>query len=315
MSKKNFHVPVLLKEVIESLKIKKKGIYIDCTFGAGGHSKNILKKIGKNGFLYSLDKDPDSKKFSKKIKNKNFKFINDSFENLIKYAKKFNIKKKVNGILLDLGFSTNQIKNKKRGFSFIKNGPLDMRYNQTYGKSAKTWINTSSEKKIFKVIKKFGQEKFAKKISRSIVECRKKKKIEKTLELSNIINKIVYKKKNKKNPSTKTFRAIRIYINKELQCIKKILKDSLKILSNGGKLLVISFNSLEDKIVKYFMKLNSVDTKIPNKLPMTYKEIKNLNSKKKLKIFKKILPKKEEIKKNIKSRSAILRIAEIKKNN
>ncbi|WP_343184176.1 16S rRNA (cytosine(1402)-N(4))-methyltransferase RsmH [Buchnera aphidicola (Ceratovacuna keduensis)] len=313
MSKKNYHIPVLLKEVIKYLKIKKNGIYVDCTFGSGGHSKNILKKIGKHGFLYSLDKDPYSINFSKKIKNKNFKFINDSFENFIKYAKKFNIIKKIDGIILDLGFSTNQIKNKKRGFSFVLNGPLDMRYNQKYGISAKEWINNSNKKNIFEVIKKFGQEKFASKISKSIVEYRKKKKIEKTVELSNIINKIVYKKNKKINPSTKTFQAIRIYINKELKCIKKILKDSLKILSYKGKLLVISFNSLEDKIIKYFMKCNSKDIKIPNKLPITNEELKKINSKKKLKILKKIFPSKKEIKKNIRSRSAILRVAELKK--
>ncbi|WP_343154924.1 16S rRNA (cytosine(1402)-N(4))-methyltransferase RsmH [Buchnera aphidicola (Pseudoregma panicola)] len=313
MSKKNYHIPVLLKEIIQNLKIKKNGIYVDCTFGSGGHSKNILKKIGKHGFLYSLDKDPYSINFSKKIKNKNFKFINDSFENLIKYAKKFNIIKKIDGIILDLGFSTNQIKNKKRGFSFNLNGTLDMRYNQKYGISAKKWINNSNKKNIFKVIKKFGQEKFASKISKAIVKYREKKKIEKTLELSEIINKIVYKKNRKINPSTKTFQAIRIYINKELKCIKKILKDSLKILSYKGKLLVISFNSLEDRIVKYFMKSNSKNINIPHKLPITYKKIKYLDEKKKLKIFKKILPSKKEVKKNIRSRSAILRIAELKR--
>ncbi|WP_343190085.1 16S rRNA (cytosine(1402)-N(4))-methyltransferase RsmH [Buchnera aphidicola (Astegopteryx bambusae)] len=312
MLKKNNHIPVLLKEVIKFLKIKENGIYIDCTFGLGGHSKHILKKIGKNGYLYAIDKDPISTKFAKQIKNKNFMFINDSFKNLIFHTNKLNITKKVNGILLDLGFSNNQIKDKERGFSFMLNGPLDMRFNQTTGKSAKDWINESDEKEIFKIIKKFGQEKFAKKIAKSIVNYRKKKKIVNTLELSKIIKKNVNIKNRKKNPATKTFQAIRIHINKELKCIKKILKDSLKILSNGGRLLIISFNSLEDKIIKNFMKKNSKNVEIPNKLPITNKEIEYLNSKKKLKLLKKILPSKKEINKNIKSRSAILRIAELK---
>ncbi|WP_343189225.1 16S rRNA (cytosine(1402)-N(4))-methyltransferase RsmH [Buchnera aphidicola (Chaitoregma tattakana)] len=309
--KENNHIPVLLKEVIKFLKIKKNGIYIDCTFGTGGHSKQILKRIGKNGFLYSLDKDPSTIKYSKKIISKNFKFINDSFKNLFKYTKKFKINKKVDGILLDLGFSNNQIKNPNRGFSFMLDGPLDMRFNQKRGITAQTWINSSNANEIQNVIKKFGQEKFSKQISKNIVKYRKKKKIKSTLELSNIINKSIYKKNRKRNPSTKTFQAIRIHINKELKNIKKILEDSLKILSVTGRLLVISFNSLEDKIVKKFMKINSTKMFIPSKLPITNTEINILNKGRRLKIFKKIKPSNIEINKNVKSRSAILRIAEL----
>ncbi|WP_343188353.1 16S rRNA (cytosine(1402)-N(4))-methyltransferase RsmH [Buchnera aphidicola (Ceratoglyphina bambusae)] len=307
------HVSVLLKEVIKNLKIKKNGIYIDCTFGLGGHSKNILKKIKKNGFLYSFDKDPNTLKFSKKIENKNFHFINDSFENLLKYTKKFNITKKVNGILLDLGISKNQIYDKKRGFSFTLDGPLDMRINQNIGISAEEWINKSSEKDICKILKKFGEERFSKNIAKSIIKHRRKKKIKRTLELSKIINNVISNKNRKKNPSTRSFQAIRIYINKELKSIKKILKDSLKILAPNGRLLVISFNSLEDKIIKKFMKENSMNLNIPIKLPITNKEVKKLNYNKQLKILKKIKPKKKEIKKNPSSRSAILRVAILKK--
>ncbi|CAL4320253.1 Ribosomal RNA small subunit methyltransferase H [Buchnera aphidicola (Periphyllus testudinaceus)] len=307
------HIPVLLKQSIKNLNIKKNGIYIDATFGSGGHSKEILKKIGKKGILYSIDRDPESIKIAKNIKDSRFHIIHGLFSNIHEYCKKYNILKKINGVILDLGISSIQLNNSNRGFSFKNNGPLDMRMNQKIGIPASKWLMKTTQKKIFTILKKYGEERYSKKISVSIIKNRKIKPILYTHQLKKIISKsIPYQKKHS---SRRSFQAIRIYLNNELNELKKFLKNVLKILSPNGKLCIISFHSLEDRIVKKFMFKNS--RKIPNlpsSIPLTEKELLKINKKKcKLKIYKKIFPNKKEILKNIRSRSAILRIAKLKK--
>ncbi|AWH90769.1 16S rRNA (cytosine(1402)-N(4))-methyltransferase [Buchnera aphidicola (Melanaphis sacchari)] len=310
MNLKIKHIAVMKKEVIESLKIKKDGIYIDSTFGMGGHSSLILEKIGKRGKLYSFDKDPYSVFIGKKIQDKRFSILHENFSNILNYTQYNNIAGKVNGILFDLGISSLQIENKQRGFSFKKNGPLDMRMNQNSGISAADWLSKSSIDEISYVLKKFGEERFSKKIAYSIKNYQKKQKIKNTFELVNIIKKSIPYNKFK-HSAKRTFQAIRIYINQELKEIQIGLENSLKILKPGGRLLVISFHSLEDRIVKHFMLKNSQKAIVPYSMPITEKKINQLK-KCKIKIIDRILPTHQEIIENPRSRSSILRIAELK---
>ncbi|MGD6858433.1 MAG: 16S rRNA (cytosine(1402)-N(4))-methyltransferase RsmH [Enterobacteriaceae bacterium] len=289
------HIPVLFKELINVLNIKKNGIYVDCTFGAGGHSFGILSMLGKNGKLFIIDRDEKSIKLAKKkIKDERVFIINDTFSNIMHYVYKYNIFKKVNGIILDLGVSSDQLNNPKRGFSFMKNGPIDMRMNNKVGVSAKKWIKNASLNNLENVIKYLGEEKHYKKISKSIFNNFKKKKINTTIELSNIIKKATKKYKNKKkiHPATKTFRAIRMYINDELNELNKILNNIKHILSKRGKILIITFNSLEARIIKNFIKESKIN-KTKNKYFF--------------KVYKKIKPSRVETIINPRSRSAILR--------
>ncbi|XBC39929.1 MAG: 16S rRNA (cytosine(1402)-N(4))-methyltransferase RsmH [Buchnera aphidicola (Chaetogeoica yunlongensis)] len=304
------HTSVLLNETITNLNIKPDGIYIDCTFGYGGHSKEILKNLGKNGKLYSIDKDPDAIQIANKLKyDSRFNILHGSFSNILKNFNKNYTQKKVNGILLDLGMSSMQIDNPNRGFSFLSDGPLDMRMNPNQGIPAYQWLKKTSAKKLYHILKKYGEERFAKKISLEILKYNKKTQITRTIELSDIIKKIIPYTKYNKHPARLTFQAIRIYINQEIYELKTALKTILNLLTHHGRLLVISFHSLEDRIVKNFMNKHSKLPYAPSGFPITEQQLKSLN-KIQLKIFKKIFPSKIEMNINKRSRSAILRIAE-----
>jgi len=302
------HIPVLKKETIKFLNIKKDGIYIDCTFGFGGHSKEILKNLNENGILYAIDKDPYSINVAKKIKDHRFHIIPGNFSKILKSFQQKKIQRKVDGILFDLGMSSMQVNDPNRGFSFLLDGPLDMRMDPKKGITAHSWLTKSNKQLISKVLYEFGEERFAKKIALKIVKQRKNRPIERTSELSNLISKIV--PRNKKHPATRTFQAIRIYINKELDELKIALKYVFNILKNRGRLLIITFNSLEDRIVKNFMSKNSKLASVPYGLAINETQLKSLQEIK-LKIIGKIIPTKSEIKNNPRARSAILRVSEI----
>lgn len=310
MKSKIEHIPVMKKELIKSLKIKKNGIYIDSTFGFGGHSNEILKKLGKDGKLFSLDRDPFSVSIGKSIKDSRFHIVNENFSKLLNYAKSKKIIGKVNGILFDLGVSSLQIDNYKRGFSFKNDGPLDMRMNPNDGITASDWLFKSNVREISFVLKNFGEERFSKKIAYAIKNNNNIKKITSTLELADIIKKATPIKNRFKHPARRTFQAIRIYINQELEEIKQALEDTLKILKPGGRLSIISFHSLEDRIVKKFMIKNSTKMIVPYGMPITEKQLNALQNCK-LKIINRILPNPNEIKNNPRARSSILRIAEL----
>ncbi|MCW5196464.1 16S rRNA (cytosine(1402)-N(4))-methyltransferase RsmH [Buchnera aphidicola (Pemphigus obesinymphae)] len=303
------HIPVLLQESIHSLNIKKNGIYIDCTFGEGGHTKKILKKLGKNGKLYSIDRDPYAISEANKIKDHRFCIIQGLFSNILNYAKQKNIIGKINGIILDLGMSSLQLNNPTRGFSFMQDGPLDMRMNPKKGISAASWLNKAKENEIAFILKKFGEEKFAKHIAKSIFKQKKIKPILRTKELADLIAKSIPKYNKFKHPATRSFQAIRIYLNQEIEEINLVLNNALKILIPGGRLSIISFHSLEDRIVKKFIKKNSQKAQVPIGLPITEKKINQIK-KIKLKIINRIFPSENEIYINPKSRSSILRVAE-----
>lgn len=304
------HISVLLKEAIESLNIKKNGIYIDATFGCGGHSHLILSKL-KYGSLYAIDSDYKSFLIGKNIKDKKFKIIHCSFSLIEeKLIKKFNLYGKVNGILIDCGISSMQIEDSSRGFSFMHNGPLDMRINQLNGQTAYQWLAKANEREIFFILKKYGEENNARKLSKVIFNKKKKSPIINTFDLSNIICSVIPKNKSR-HPATKSFLAIRSFINKEQKELEKILNTSVKILAPLGRLSVITFNSLEDRLVKNFMyQKSNINFELPEKIPLTVKQIKKIKPKT-FKLFNKIFPNKKEILKNKKSRSAILRYAQL----
>ncbi|ANZ22448.1 ribosomal RNA small subunit methyltransferase H [Buchnera aphidicola (Diuraphis noxia)] len=305
------HIPVMKKELIQSLKIKKNGIYIDSTFGSGGHSKEILKYLGKNGTLYSFDKDPSAIAIGENIQDSRFHIIHEKFSNLLNYAENKKIIGKVNGIIFDLGLSSLQIDDYKRGFSFKQDGPLDMRMNPNCGISASDWLFKSDVHTISYILKNFGEEIFSKRIAYAIKNKNRQKKITTTKELVDIIKNAIPIKNKFKHPAKRTFQAIRIYINEELEEIKKALNNTLKILIPGGRISIISFHSLEDRIVKQFMIKNSRKASVPYGMPITEVQLNKLKTSK-LKIIHRILPTQNEIKKNPRSRSAILRTAEKK---
>ena len=272
----------MLQTSINNLNIKKDGTYVDCTFGRGGHSKNILERIGINGKLIAIDKDSEAEEFARNKFEKDSRFIfeKNNFSNIINIVEKHNGQKKVNGILLDLGVSSPQLDNPKRGFSFMKEGPLDMRMDTSNKLTALLWLKAADLKEISRVLKIYGEEKYSYRIAKAIKKSIEEDRLKTTVDLSKIISECYPKSKsNKINPATRSFQAIRIYINKELQELEQILDDCLQIIEIGGRLVVISFHSLEDRIVKNFINKHSLGKEIISKLPITDFS-QNLNLKK-----------------------------------
>jgi len=303
------HNPVMLETSINNLNIIKDGTYVDCTFGRGGHSKNILERIGKNGKLIAIDKDNEAEDFAKENFNNDSRFIfeKNNFSNIANIVEKHNGKNKVNGILLDLGVSSPQLDNPERGFSFMKEGPLDMRMDTSSKMTALLWLKEADLKDISRVLKIYGEEKYSYRIARAIKKSIEEDSLQTTIDLSKVISECYPKSISSKiNPATRSFQAIRIYINKELQELEKILDDCLQIIEIGGRLVVISFHSLEDRIVKNFINKHSLGKEVISKLPITNLS-QNLNLKK-IKVPLKASD--NEIDENIRSRSAKIRVAE-----
>jgi 16S rRNA (cytosine1402-N4)-methyltransferase len=284
------HQPVLLKETIDFLEVKENRNYVDCTFGEGGHALEILKRNGPRGKVLGIERDPIILKEAKK--RKRLILVNDSFANLKKIVEKENFKN-VFGVLFDLGFSSWHLERSGRGFSFLRDEPLIMCYDGKEGLTAKEILNSWSEKEIEKILREYGQERFAKRIAKEISVYRKLKSIKKTSQLVEIVKRAtpVWYQKRKIHFATKVFQALRIAVNEELSNLEKALPQALEILEKGGRLVVISYHSLEDKIVKKFFKENfkKGHLKILTKKPLR--------------------PQKEEIKVNPRSRSAKLRAA------
>ncbi len=308
---KIFNKNPIFSDIICKLLISKvNGIYIDGTYGEGGHTSLILHNLGTLGKLYAFDRDIEAVLLAKKIFDVRFKIIHSNFIFIEKYIIKYNLMGKINGILLDLGLSNIQLFNKSRGFSFMLDGPLDMRMDQTTGITASQWLNRAKYLDLFKVIKIYGEEKFAKRIAYAIINYRNFRYLSMTKELVTIIKKNTFFNKYYKHPATRTFLALRIYINDELNNLLKVLHIAYKILSTKGRLLVISFNSLEDRIVKTFInnKVNSTNVVLPD-LPLNIIQLNKLypQKMKKIGVFK---PSYLDILHNISYRSAILRVAE-----
>lgn len=294
-----YHKPVLKKEAIKALSINPEGLYVDATFGGGGHSLSILRKLGLRGKLFAFDQDNDSKVNT--INDSRFTLINTNFSSIKQYLKFYSIDK-INGVLADFGVSSHQIDTKLRGFSIKSNSRLDMRMNQNQSLDAYFIINNYSEKKLTSIFLNYGELKKANIFSNIIISKRKESLIETTFQLKKAISKL-YNEKNKNKILSKVFQAIRIEVNNELNEIKTFLKKSSEILTPGGRLVCISYHSLEDRLVKRFMKSGNFEG-IPKKdfygnIIKPFKGIGRI-----------IIPSIEEIKINRRSRSAKLRIAE-----
>ena len=304
------HAPVMLTEVIQNLNINPEGIYVDGTYGRGGHATTILKQLGAEGRLIVMDKDPQAIESARLSMGDDDRvtIFHDDFSNLAEKLIELGIMHQVDGVLLDLGVSSPQLDDAARGFSFQKNGPLDMRMNPLRGESAADWLRDASENEISTVLWELGEERFSRRIARKIVESRQLEDIEDTKTLSNLISSCVPQPKNKKHPATRSFQAIRIHINQELTYISRLLDSIFDVLKIGGRLLVISFHSLEDRLVKRFFRLHSSKPKIPRGLPVLDKDL--LSAIRLRLIGKAMRAGAQEISLNPRARSAVLRIAE-----
>ena len=307
---KNIHQPVMSTEVVNHLVVARSGTYLDATCGFGGHTEVILKKLNSDGKLIAMDQDQDAINFveGKFTDQSRLKIIKGRFGNLKELLESNDLNFKFSGILADLGISSFQLDNAHRGFSFQNKGPLDMRMDQKTGVTAQVWINNASEDEISKVLWQFGEEKYSRKIARAIIFNRMRDQIKTTQQLTEIVVDVKKnsRSKRKQHHATKTFQAIRIYINQEIDQLEMFLNDSLDILKIGGRLCVISFHSLEDRMVKRFFRNHSrIDpnlSKLPNLSPEHLTDCKI--------VARRIKPSEEEINSNPRARSAVLRVVE-----
>ena len=304
------HLPVMYAEALQQLAIKKDGIYLDCTFGRGGHSQGILNLLGSTGQLLAFDRDSDainSDYAQAMLADERFKLKHSCFSQLENIVESAGLVGKVDGILLDLGVSSPQLDNPERGFSFLRDGQLDMRMDGSTGVSAEQWLATVDEKDLVKVLFEYGEEKFARRIARAIVEQRAQAPITTTRQLALLIENAVSVREKHKHPATRTFQAIRIEINGELDELKVVLEQSARVLKPEGRLVVISFHSLEDRIVKRFIRNESGAKYNPGKLPIKEVDIAKGILKK---VSKALKADAQEIRQNPRARSAVMRVAE-----
>ncbi len=301
------HDSVLLNEAVDALAIegdRVDGIFIDGTFGRGGHSRLILERLGEKGRLIAFDKDPEAVRVAKQITDSRFEIVHGSFAYLDKALEEKGVAM-IDGILLDLGISSPQVEDAIRGFSFRLDGPLDMRMDSTRGLSAAEWLAVESEEKIAEVIHQYGEERFAFQIAKAIVACRTIKPIDSTKQLAEIVAGAVKTFEKGKNPATRTFQAIRIFINRELEELERGLQAAWQHLRLNGRMSVISFHSLEDRIVKQFMTSKATVEMPDRRLPIKAIDLPQAE----MKLLGKHKPTKAEVSRNARSRSAILRIA------
>lgn len=310
-----FHQPVLLEACLQGLAINDQGIYVDLTFGAGGHTRAILARLTERGRLLALDRDDWAQAEAQKIADPRFRFALRSFdqleETLIEYAD-FLGGQKVSGILMDLGVSSMQLDNAERGFSFMRDGPLDMRMDRRQTQTAADWIHNAPENELIRVIRQYGEERFAAPIGRAIVRARAQTPIMRTLQLAQLIEKAMPAKArvSGKHPATRTFQAIRIHLNGELTMLTQTLSQCHRALAIGGRLAVISFHSLEDRIVKHFVTqekrhAETLIASLPRGAPVNVSTLSGMRT-----VGKKIRPDDQECLANPRARSATLRIAE-----
>ncbi|WP_417441723.1 16S rRNA (cytosine(1402)-N(4))-methyltransferase RsmH [Idiomarina sp.] len=302
------HVSVLLEESIEALATDPKGTYIDATFGRGGHTRALLNQLGDDARVIALDQDPEAIAAAAAFADDpRFQIIHTPFSNLQQVLDDLQLNQQVTGILFDLGVSSPQLDDAERGFSFMRDGPLDMRMNTTSGETAAEWLNRAEKDDISWVLREYGEERFARRIASAIVMDREKKPFTRTKELAEMIARVSPVKEKHKHPATRTFQAIRIHINRELEQIEQALDASLSGLKEDGRLVVISFHSLEDRLVKRFIRKHSEGKQLPPGLPVT--EAERNKDKALEKVGKAIKPGKAEVQVNPRSRSSVLRIA------
>ena len=304
----NEHVPVLLGPVLEGLNIKADGCYVDATFGRGGHSRAILERLDANGRLIAIDRDPQAIASAPEamLSDPRFELVRGESAQLETFMDERDLGGRVDGVLLDLGVSSPQLDQASRGFSFLRDGPLDMRMDPETGVSAADWLATVDEKELKRVLRTYGEERNAARIARAIVAARSEAPVRRTLQLAEIIAGAVPSRGDKKHPATRSFQAIRIRINDELQQLRSALEQSIGVLRRGGRLCVISFHSLEDRIVKRFIRDASREPEQYRGLPSIPDELRP----KLMPVGRLIEATADEITANVRARSARLRVAE-----
>jgi 16S rRNA (cytosine1402-N4)-methyltransferase len=299
------HKPVLLQETLAALAVRRDGVYVDGTFGRGGHSRAILEQLGPAGRLVALDRDPEAETAARTLKDSRFRFFRLEFSSLSETLDVAGLRA-VDGMLFDLGVSSPQLDDPARGFSFRADGPLDMRMDPQAGRSAAEWLATAEEQQIREVIRDYGEERFAKQIAATIVAARSREPLLRTRQLADLVGAAVRTREPGQDPATRTFQALRIHLNRELEEVSLMLPQALSRLATGGRLAVISFHSLEDRIVKRFMQ-GAAHPEMPRGLPLRASEMPQPAVKL---IGRATKPSEQEMRANPRSRSAILRVAE-----
>jgi 16S rRNA (cytosine1402-N4)-methyltransferase len=300
------HTTVLLHEAVDALAIRQEGIYVDGTFGRGGHSAEILKRLGATGRLIALDRDLSAVAAGRQWRDGRFQIVHRSFAHLAEVLREQGVQK-VDGILLDLGVSSPQLDEAARGFSFRFDAPLDMRMDTSGGMTAAQWLETVEEGFLAEVIRDYGEERFAKQIARAIVAARAIRPIHTTRQLVELVGKTIRTREAGQNPATRTFQAIRIYLNRELEELARVLPECVTHLKTGGRLVVISFHSLEDRIVKHYLREMAEGDKLPRNVPIRASEVPH--GKMNL-VGRAVRVSGAELQANPRARSAVMRVAE-----
>jgi 16S rRNA (cytosine1402-N4)-methyltransferase len=306
MSEGLVHATVLLNEAVDALQVKPDGVYVDGTFGRGGHSRLILQRLGERGRLIALDKDPAAIAAGKTLDDARFTLVHRGFAQLAEVLRTLGVAK-VDGVLLDLGVSSPQLDDEQRGFSFRFDAPLDMRMDTSRGQTAAEWLAQVDEGELAEVIRDYGEERFARQIARTIVAARQERAILTTKQLGDLVAQCVRTREPGKNPATRTFQAIRIHLNRELEELEDVLPQCVEHLKPGGRMAVISFHSLEDRMVKHFLRDMAQGDKLPKSVPVRAADVPQ--GKVKL-VGKPVYASEEEVKANPRARSAVLRVAE-----
>lgn len=304
----DIHHPVMLQEVVEALRIRPSGVYLDATFGRGGHAGAILDRLGEQGRLIAIDRDPRAVQVAKErlAGDHRFTIQQGTFAMLEFVAEAAGVAGKVDGVLFDLGVSSPQLDDPARGFSFLRDGPLDMRMDPSQGESAAAWLARARETDIAHVLKTYGEERYAKRIARAIVQARQESPITTTARLAAIVTAANPAWERDKHPATRAFQALRIYINGELEALEVSLPQAVRVLAPGGRLAVISFHSLEDRIVKRYMRREVRGEDLPRHLPL----LPNAAQPTLRAVGKARFPAEAEVRDNPRARSAVLRVAE-----
>ncbi len=300
------HTAVLLEQAVESLNVRSDGLYVDCTFGRGGHSRLILARLGHAGRLIALDRDPQAVAAGGEIGDERFRILHGRFSRLAELAARAGVTR-VDGILLDLGMSSPQLDDPSRGFSFRYDAPLDMRMDPSGGITAAEWLAHAPEPEIREVIRNYGEERFAKQIATAIVAARARGPVGTTRELAALVAKAIPTREPQQDPATRTFQAIRIHINQELEELSLVLPQCVELLKPAGRLVVISFHSLEDRIVKRFLRSHARADRLPLRLPVREREL----ARPRLRLVgRAVQPAAAEAAANPRARSAVMRVAE-----
>lgn len=308
MTHSNAHIPVLKREALAALDVRHGGIYVDLTLGRAGHARAISDAMGDDGRLLAFDRDPSAIEEAKRVfaGDARVTLIHSEFAKFAQALKEYTDVEKIDGVLMDLGVSSPQLDEAARGFSFMRDGDLDMRMDTSQGESASQWLARVDEAELIKVLFEFGEERFARRIARAIVLERESVEISSTLQLAGLIEQAIPKKDKHKHPATRTFQAIRLQVNQELHQISAVLPQVVELLNEGGRLAVISFHSLEDRIVKRFIRDLSTPNLPPRNIPVTEDAyLTPLTA-----IGRAIKPQADEVKSNPRARSSVLRVAQ-----